>query len=243
MPQRRSRAREQFGEPKWKVLRYSRAYLKLILMILPAVAVGLSLSFDKVAYIHQTNDTAWFNLSVKFPFHHGKDTVKYTNETTPPNIEFGNDVEICSWLFMAINAFWFIMAFGIFLAYILVHGGEQMERAATVDGFVSCSASVTGATVTSLWLYNIVDLRKTVIGAIDYVYNGPSECWNENICEKSIPSFLFLYIAAGIGLLSSVLWGVNIIIALRYAFGVKNRSGDGERILPMNDHQPRTLEL
>ena len=96
------------------------------------MAVGLSLSFDKVAYIHQTNDTAWFNLSVKFPFHHGKDTVKYTNETTPPNIEFGNDVEICSWLFMAINAFWFIMAFGIFLAYILVHGGEQMERAATV---------------------------------------------------------------------------------------------------------------
>ena len=64
------------------------------------------------------------------------------------------------------------------------------------DGFVSCSASVTGATVTSLWLYNIVDLRKTVIGAIDYVYNGPSECWNENICEKSIPNFLFLYIAA-----------------------------------------------
>ena len=61
---------------------------------------------------------------------------------------------------------------------------------------MSCTMSVTGATVTSLWLYNIVDLRKTVIGAIDYVYNGPSECWNENICEKSIPNFLFLYIAA-----------------------------------------------
>ena len=96
------------------------------------VAVGLSVSFNKVAYIHQTNDTAWFNLTLKFPFHHDKSTVVYTNETAPPNIEFDGDIEICSWLFIGINSFWFIMALAILLTYILVHGGERMERAATV---------------------------------------------------------------------------------------------------------------
>lgn len=96
------------------------------------MACGLSVSFNKVAYIHQRNDTGWFNLTVKFPFHNDKSTIVYTNETTPPNIEFDKDVEICSWLFTGVNAAWFILASAILLTYVLVHGGERMEPAATV---------------------------------------------------------------------------------------------------------------
>lgn len=53
-----------------------------------------------------------------------------------------------------------------------------------------------GATLTSLWLYNVINLRKTVLGSIKYVYDGPSQCSKNNICEKSTPDFIFLYIAA-----------------------------------------------
>lgn len=93
-------------------------------------AVGLSLSFDEVAYIHQRNDTGWFNLTVKFPFHYDKNTALYTNESTPSGIEFDKDIEICSWLFLGVNGAWFIMAVAILFTYILVHGGDRMENAA-----------------------------------------------------------------------------------------------------------------
>ena len=98
---------------------------------MPIAAVGLSLSYDKVAYIHQKNDTAWFNLTVKFPFAFDKNTATYTNETAPPGIEFEDDIEICSWLFLGANAVWLIMALAILLTYVSVHGGDRMESAAT----------------------------------------------------------------------------------------------------------------
>ena len=97
-------------------------------------AVGLSFPFDNVAYIHQVNDSAWFNLTVKFPFHYGQDTVFYTNETLPAEFQFDKEIEICSWLFLGINVVWFIMAFAILLTYVSVHGGEKMEKAATAVG-------------------------------------------------------------------------------------------------------------
>ena len=95
----------------------------------------MSFSYNKVAYIHQLNDTAWFNLTVKFPFHYDKDTAVYTNETVSPDFRYEQEIEICSWLFLGVNVVWFIMAVAIVMTYFLVHGGERMEKAATMVSF------------------------------------------------------------------------------------------------------------
>ena len=84
--------------------------------------------------------------------------------------------------------------------------------------------SLIGATITSLWLYNILNLRKTVIGAIDYVYNGPSQCLNDNICEKSIPNFLLLYIA-------SVSAFLHCLVASQFSFPLYYFSGGRPKYL------------
>ena len=105
------------------------------MQILPVAAVGISFSYNKVAYINQLNDTAWFNLTVKFPFHFDKNTAVYTNETFSPDFHYEQEIEICSWLFLGVNVVWFIMAIAIVMTYFLVHGGERMEKAATMVSF------------------------------------------------------------------------------------------------------------
>ena len=105
------------------------------MQILPVAAVGISFSYNKVAYINQLNDTAWFNLTVKFPFHFDKNTAVYTNETFSPDFRYEQEIEICSWLFLGVNVVWFIMAIAIVMTYFLVHGGERMEKAATMVSF------------------------------------------------------------------------------------------------------------
>ncbi len=102
------------------------------LQLLPIAAVALTVPFNKVAFIHQRNDTGWFNITLKFPFHYDNKTAIYTNETIPPNFAFGQQVEICSWLFVGINGAWFIMAAAILVSYISAHGGEKMEKVATM---------------------------------------------------------------------------------------------------------------
>lgn len=92
----------------------------------------MSFSYNKVAYVHQLNDTAWFNLTVKFPFHYDKNTVSYTNETVSPDFHYEQEIEICSWLFLGVNVVWFVMAVAIVMTYFHVHGGEKMEKAATM---------------------------------------------------------------------------------------------------------------
>ncbi|XP_065051990.1 uncharacterized protein LOC135681437 [Rhopilema esculentum] len=230
-------AKEQLGESRCRALVYLRTYLKFLLMALPVAAVGLSFPFDNVAYIHQVNDSAWFNLTVKFPFHYGQDTVFYTNETIPAEFQFDKEIEICSWLFFGINVVWFIMAFAILLTYVSVHGGEKMEKAATTDGFISCSMALIGATLTGIWLYNVINLRKLVFGQVNFVYNGPSQCLRGNYCIKSLPDFLTLYIAAGIGFFASLCWGINIFVALKFT-SKYHRAGNFAWNLEMSTEHP-----
>lgn len=64
------------------------------------------------------------------------------------------------------------------------------------DGFISCSLALIGAAITGLWLYNVFNLKKTVDGQINFVYDGPSQCSKGFICKKNYPDFLLLYIAA-----------------------------------------------
>ena len=103
------------------------------MQILPVVAIGLSITYDKVAYINQKNANAWFNITLKFPFEYESKTVVYTNATLNlPEFSFGEEVKICSWLFLGINGAWFLMALALLVAYITVHGSEKMEKIVTL---------------------------------------------------------------------------------------------------------------
>lgn len=198
------------GESRWKILRHPVFWVKVIEIVLSFTVAPLVITYNDKGGVYKEHSDKSFNITVKYPFDYNNETAVYTDEDEPlTSFNFDPAIRVCAQLFVGVVIVAGLLAIAMLLISCAIHRDERVANKVSVaEVFISVVMVVLVAVITSLWLYNILELKKEVQGEIVNVITtlGPVRCKN---CVEFLPDYSALFASVGLGYLSLVIWLLN----------------------------------
>lgn len=184
--------------------------MKVIEIVLSFIVAPLVIAYNDKGGVYQRDSDKSFNITVKYPFDYNNETAVYTDEDGPlTSFNFDPAIKVCAQLFVAVVIVAGLLAIATLLISCAVHRKERVaSKVSIAEIFISIVIAVLVAVVTSLWLYNILELKKEVENEVENVITtlGPDRCSN---CVEFLPDYSALFASVGFGYLLLVIWLLN----------------------------------
>jgi len=204
------------GESRWKILKHPVFWIKVIEIVLCIIIAPLCISYSDKAGVYIRNSDKSFNITVKYPFDYNNRTVVFTDEDVPlDSFNFDPAIQVCVRLFVAVVIVTGITAAVTLLMSCAVHKNERVANKVSIaEIFVTVVMAFLLVISTSLWLYNLLDLRKEVedevVNAITSL--GPVRCKD---CVEFLPDYSALFASVGLAYLLFLIWLCNTVLVFR----------------------------
>lgn len=179
------------------------------------------------------NSNKSLNFTVKYPFNYDNTTIVYTDEDAPiDSFKFDSAIQVCVKLFVGVTVITCIAAVAVLLVSCAVHRNEKMGyKVLIAEIFIAVGMAFLLVISTSLWLYNLLELRKEVRDEIEYLITtlGHDVCKN---CVEFLPSYAVLFASVGLAYVLFLVWLCNTVMVFRETINRSPEVTDTSSLVP-----------
>lgn len=187
--------------------------MKIAEIVLGLIIFPLCITYNEKGGIYVTNTTRSLNFTVKYPFEYNNETIVFTGEDNPVgNFNFDPAIEACVKLFVGVSVVTCFAAVTTLIVGCVVHRNEdKANKVLIAEIFVALLMAFLLVISTSLWLYNLLELRKEVEDEIVSIITslGRDQCRN---CVEFLPSYSALFASVSLAYISFLIWLCNTVM-------------------------------
>ncbi|XP_001635880.2 uncharacterized protein LOC5515831 isoform X1 [Nematostella vectensis] len=225
------------GESRWKILSHPLFWLKVAEIVFPLFMFPYCITYNQQGGVYVHDQSKSCNITLKYPFKYDNSTAVCSQEDAPPMFSFDTAISVCAQFFVGVAISSVLVAAIMVVVSIVVHkNGAKARIVITVELFLDILVSFLLVISTSLWLYNLLNLKKKVNNELLYIANvvERSHCFGPNY-EKCIPTeyepdYSVLFVSLGFGYLTFVIWLVNTVAVYRDLLDLRHREPDASLI-------------